>query len=134
MNLLFLSNIDYLYLLKVLQAIRLLSRNKKVQKELLKQTTVSYFEEIIDKLTKTKINDKLSEMLDNIFIEVISIIKRFLNSEVQKENPDFFNMILQGSLIDHLIFLMGKDNMIILKLLHMLLLSLLDKYNQILKN
>jgi hypothetical protein len=78
-------------------------------------------------LTKTKINDKLSEMLDNIFIEVISITKRFLNAEVQKENVDFFNLILNGSLIDHLIFLMGKDNMIILKLLHILLLSILDK-------
>jgi hypothetical protein len=66
-------------------------------------------------------------MLDNIFIEVISITKRFLNGEVQKENVEFFNMILNGSLIDHLIFLMGKDNMIILKLLHILLLSILDK-------
>ncbi len=111
----------------MLQAIRLLSRNKTILKEFIKETTPELFEEIIDKLVKTKSNDKLTEMIDNIFIEIISIAKRFLNSEVQRENAGFFLKILNGGLIDHLIFLLSKDNIIILKLLHILLLSVLDK-------
>jgi hypothetical protein len=65
-------------------------------------------------------------MIDNILIEVISIVKRFFNKEIQKTHPEFFNKLLNVNIIDHLIFLLNKENIIIQKLLHMLLLMLID--------
>jgi hypothetical protein len=69
-------------------------------------------------------------MIDNITIEVISIIKRYFtinhnNDDIQTNN--FFEKLLSSNLIDHLIFLLGKDNLIILKLLHILLISVSEK-------
>ena len=63
-------------------------------------------------------------MLDNILIEIISISKRLINKDSYSE---FTNKVLQSEFFDRIIFLLHKDNPILLKNLHILLISLLDR-------
>jgi hypothetical protein len=104
-----------------------LSRNKNLQNELLSENTLNFFENILEKLAKTKHNEKLIEMIENILIEIISIIKRFLSLSMIKDQPKFAEKIIKSNLIENLIFLLQEDNLIILKSLHILLLSLMEK-------
>jgi hypothetical protein len=99
-----------------------------IQKELYNDNCLSSFEVILDKIIKLKPNDKLVEIVDSIIIEVISCIRRYFTgqNDENKTHKEFFDKIVRSSLIDHLIYLLGKDNLIISKLLHMLLLSIIE--------
>jgi hypothetical protein len=65
-------------------------------------------------------------MIDNIIIEIVSILKRYLSVD-QKTSNNNFEQILSSTIIDHLIFFLHKDNIIIIKLLHITLISLLSR-------
>lgn len=111
-----------MFILKILQTIRLLSRNKIIQVILHNDEIILTFEQILEKLILKKHPLPPAEIIDNILIEIISIIKRYFSKE-----QNFSPRITSSNLIDHLIFLLTKENTIILKLLHMILLSLLEK-------
>jgi serine/threonine protein kinase len=135
---------DYLHLLKILQSIRVMSRNKNIQLLLYSENIIKLFEKILEKLSN-KINKeeegvvntnshlrsgKINEIYDNIIIEILSIIKRFFisNSEdtSKKYDPSFLSLMLSTSLIDQIIYLLNTDNLTILKLIHFILIPIMD--------
>jgi len=65
--------------------------------------------------------------MDNILIEIISITKRLVT--VKETYYEFTKKVFQSEFFDRIIFLLHKDNLILLKNLHILLISLLDKYD-----
>lgn len=64
-----------------------------------------------------------NEIIENICIEIISILKRFFNG--LNNNSENFNKIANSNIIDHLCFLLQKDNLSILKLLHFILIPVI---------
>ena len=122
-------------MLKILQTIRLLSRNTKIQNLLYQDNILNYFESIIEKLMKNKSINQNSEMLENLLIEIISIIKRYFlpfgekeKEEIQSNQIEFVEKIINESKIfDQMIFLLNKENLNILKLLHFILISVIKK-------
>jgi hypothetical protein len=85
---------------------------------LFKDNIISLFEGILENLIKSNFS---SEIIDNIIIEIISILKRPFGDE------GMFEKILNSSIIDSMIFLLKKENIIILKLIHMMLITLLNR-------
>jgi hypothetical protein len=134
------SNADCLYLLKILQCIRLLTRNNLIREKISKEKVISTFEQILEQLIGFK-SEKPSqnEVIDNCFIEIISIIKRYFysnldilsrdnsNSSHQINNEIIDKIINKTKIIDHFIFLLNRDNMIVLKILHFLLISVIEE-------
>lgn len=146
-------------MLKIFQTVRLLSRNPNIQPLLYQENILNFFESIVEKIMN---NSKLSygnqsEILDNLLIEIISIIKRYfmsiyysnnkpINSQDNKiENFNNYNnskqstdkdniqdkflekIINETNLFDQMIFLLNKENITILRLLHYILLSVIKK-------
>ena len=66
-------------------------------------------------------------MIDSIIIEVVSILKRLLPVDKEPIKLEVYERIIHSTIIDHLIFFLHKDNLIIIKLLHITLISLLNK-------
>lgn len=76
--------------------------------------------------TNTYPNSSYAEIIDNILIEIISLAKRFIKQD-ERLNTEMIEKLTKYNLIDQLIFLLHKDNTIILKLLHMLLIPMLEE-------
>jgi len=119
------SNQDYLHFLKVCQAIRLLSRGKDLQKLLLNDKVFEKIEISLINIIKENPSSN-HEVVDNILIEIISITKRLVSGK--DSDNEFTNKVLHSEFFDRIIFLLHKDNPILLKNLHILLISLIDKY------
>jgi hypothetical protein len=103
---------------------------------------LTFFESTIEKLMN---NDKSSqknnsEIFDNILIEIISIIKRYFshthsnskqnNGEEKDQNKliqnEFIEKIInETKLFDQMIFLLNRENLTILKLLHYISISVI---------
>jgi len=127
-------------MLKIFQTIRLLSRHPNIHSLLFQEGIINFIEFTIEKLMNNyKFNQNSnSEILDNLLIEIISIIKRYFtnisfNPEDEKElaksaNYDFVEKIInETKLFDQMIFLLNKENLTILKLLHFIFLSVIRK-------
>ena len=79
-----------------------------------------------------------AEVLDNLLIESISILKRYfpnisLKTEEEKEEnktiqSEFIEKIInETKLLDQMIFLLNKENLTILRLVHFILISVIRK-------
>jgi hypothetical protein len=75
-----------------------------------------------------------TEIFDNLFIEIVSIIKRyFSNLHIKNEDMQFFynefadKIINETNILDQLIFLLNRENLTILKLLHFIFISVIRK-------
>jgi hypothetical protein len=115
-----------LYILKLFQTVRLLTRNKYIHELLFDLNLVN----VIDLFLENIVNKQIianTEMIDNIIIEVISILKRLLNGELKDDKLEIYEKIINSTILDHLIFFLHKDNIIIIKLLHITLISLLKR-------
>jgi len=131
-----------LYLLKILQSIRLLTRNNSIREKLSNEKVINTFEQILEHLIGVKsLNVSQNEIIDDCYIEIISIIKRYFytnidilsrdncnsNSNRQIKNEIIEKIINNTKIFDHFIFLLNRDNIIVIKLLHILLISIIEE-------
>ena len=122
---------DYLYIWKSLQAARVLSRNKQIQSEMYKEDHISKYQLTLSKLTNIQFKSKL---IENILIELLTIIQRYFYSEANVDNSlkeKFKNLITDSDIIDNMILLLSQENDILLKLLKSLFKTILPKKNVI---
>jgi hypothetical protein len=86
--------------------------------------------EVLDTFLENIVNKNLTantEMIDNIIIEIVSILKRLLAGGSETGNLEIYEKVVGSNIIDHLIFFLHKDNVVIIKLLHITLISLLKR-------
>ena len=108
---------DYMYLWKVLQTIRVLSRNKIIQKEMYKESHITMyklcFERLINVTSKWKI-------IESMITELMTIIQRYFyykleqNEDIQEK---YINMIIDSDIIDNIILMYSSENENTVKLL-----------------
>ena len=110
-------DIDYLYIWRALQTIRILSRNKHIQNEIYKESHLSMyklcFEKYVNILNKTKGNIVVSTIT-----ELISIIKRYFqyNPNISRQiHEKYLSMIIDSDIIDNLIHLYSSEHEIVIK-------------------
>ena len=126
---------DFLYILKVSQAIRVLSRSQEIQKIMFNEKHINILFNVLNQLHNIqKSNNKNIKIIENIIIELFTILKRFIypviqNIEKEKEKF-FFNLIANNSnVIIIMIELIENKNVVLLKLFKYLLKKLLVSYN-----
>ena len=108
---------DYLYLWKATQAIRILTRNKEIKKEMYKENHIQIYKLCIEKLVSVKTKGKV---IESTIVELMSIIQRYFYSQKDKNEPmneNYINMIIESNIIDNFILLYSSENEHILKLL-----------------
>ena len=109
--------IDYLYLWKAFQAVRILTRNKIIQKEMYKEKHIEMYKLCLEKLVNVKTKGKI---IESIISELMSIIQRYFYSNKDKNeqiHENFINMIIETDIIDNFILMYSSENENILKLL-----------------
>ena len=109
------ANITYLW--KAMQALRILSRNNDIQKEMYKESHISIFKFCFEKLVKL-IGEGKGKIFESTITELISIIKRyfFSNPNISKQTHEkFLNMIVDSDIIDNFILMFSSENESILK-------------------
>ena len=97
------SNLMYLW--KAFQALRILSRNKDIQKEMYKESHISIFDLWFEKLVKAMGKSK-NKVYDSTIVELISIFKRYFlpNPNISKQTHEkYLNMIVDSDIIDNFI-------------------------------
>lgn len=126
-------------MLKIFQTIRLLSRNQNIYSLLYQENILIFFESLIEKLMNNKSSQNNSgEIIDNLLIEIISIIKRYFSNmslkseekkeEIKSKDNEFIEKIInETKLLDQMIFMLNKDNTTIIRLLHFILISVIKK-------
>ena len=124
---------DFLYIIKVIQAIRVLTRSKEIQKIIFNEKHINILFSVLNQLHNIqKSNNKNNKLIETILIELITILKRFLYPDIiiEKEKEIFFNIIANNSnVIIILIELMENKNVTLLKLFKYLFKKLLVSYN-----
>ena len=124
---------DFLYIFKVFQAIRVLTRNKEIQKLIFNEKHINILFNVLNQLHNIqKSNNKNIKIIEAILIELITILKRFLYPDIliEKEKEIFFNIIANNSnVIIILIELIENKNVVLLKLFKYLFKKLLVSYN-----
>ena len=113
------SDIDanIMYLWKAMQALRILSRNIGIQKEMYKESHISIFKLCLEKLVKAMGKTK-NKVVESTLIELISIIKRFFlpNPNISKQTHEkYLNMIVESDIIDNFILKFSSENESIIK-------------------
>ena len=113
------SDIDanIMYLWKAMQALRILSRNIGIQKEMYKESHISIFKLCLEKLVKAMGKTK-NKVVESTLIELISIIKRFFlpNPNISKQTHEkYLNMIVESDIIDNFILMFSSENESIIK-------------------
>ena len=113
------SDIDpnLMYLWKAIQALRILSRNNGIQKEMYKESHISIFKLCFEKLVKAMGKTK-GKIVESTVIELISIIKRYFlpNPNISKQmHEKYLNMIVDSDIIDNFILMFSSENEIIIK-------------------
>ena len=109
------SNLMYLW--KAFQALRILSRNKDIQKEMYKESHISIFDLWFEKLVKAMGKSK-NKVYDSTIVELISIFKRYFlpNPNISKQTHEkYLNMIVDSDIIDNFILLLSSENEVIIK-------------------
>ena len=106
------SDIDanIMYLWKAMQALRILSRNIGIQKEMYKESHISIFKLCLEKLVKAMGKTK-HKVVESTLIELISIIKRFFlpNPNISKQTHEkYLNMIVESDIIDNFILIFSS--------------------------
>jgi hypothetical protein len=108
---------DYMYLWKALQAARILSRNKIIQKEMYKESHISIYKLCFERLINISNRWKI---IESMLIELMSIIQRYFypkleeNKEIQEK---YINMIIDSDIIDNIILMYSSENENTVKLL-----------------
>ena len=115
-----------------MQSIRLLTRNNSIKNKLYSEKIVKTFEETLKHLIQVKTaNISENDIIDNCFIEIVSIVKRYFPYKAETSTNDKMevieSIINSTNIFDHLIFLLNYDNITVLKLLHSLLISVLEE-------
>ena len=113
------SDIDanIMYLWKAMQALRILSRNIGIQKEMYKESHISIFKLCLENLVKAMGKTK-NKVVESTLIELISIIKRFFlpNPNISKQTHEkYLNMIVESDIIDNFILMFSSENESIIK-------------------
>ena len=132
LNLISVPEPDYMYIWKAFQTIRVLSRNKTIQNEMYKESHLSIYQSTL--LQLTNIYPK-SKIVENIIIELLTIIQRYIYSETEQEKilkEKYISFIIESDIFDNMILLLSQENEILLKLLKSLfkILSLNEKMTQ----
>ena len=125
---------DFLYILNVFQTIRVLSRNQEIQKIMFNEKHINILFNVLNQLHNIQNSNKKNiKIIENILIELITILKRFLYSDIQidKEKENFFfNIIANNSnVIIIFIELIENKNVVLLRVFKYLFKKLLVSYN-----
>lgn len=108
---------DYMYLWKALQAIRILSRNKIIQKEMYKESHIEMYKLCLEKLINVKTKWKI---IESMLVELMSIIQRYfysLSDKNEQTHEEYINMIIDSNIIDNIILMYSSENESTVKLL-----------------
>lgn len=130
---------DYPYFLPLIQVMRLLSRDKSIQcilrtgNDSLTKIEILLLNLIESDIYKESIKQKIGNfnfesLLENIVIEILSILKRFIHINPKDvEELSFLNRIIEETeIFDKILYFLNSGSQIVLTLLHIIICSLLS--------